>query len=246
MFSYEHVKTFATLHEQQLPPHEAFHSSLTGETFSEDDYGSPQSVWLELSCHSLREYMQLYLTTDVCLLADVFEYFRATCHEAYELDPAYIVSALQLAWNAMFKKTKLEMKLLSDPEMYIMIQTNSRGGICHASVRYAKANNKHMGALYDATKEDSNILYIDANYLYGCAMSQALPKDNYAWLSKAEVRKAKTELTSDNRAKRVGFFDRCCTGSPTTGSRGENGTQQRYFLSANRRDRFLNAIHPGS
>ena len=48
----------------------------------------------------MRKYMQLYLTTDVCLLADVFENFRATCHEAYELDPAYFVSAPQLAWNA--------------------------------------------------------------------------------------------------------------------------------------------------
>ena len=88
VFPYEHVKTFATLDEQQLPPRAAFYSSLTGETCSEDDYGYAQSVWREFGCRSLREYMQLYLTTDVCLLADVFENFRATCHEAYELDPA--------------------------------------------------------------------------------------------------------------------------------------------------------------
>ena len=91
--------------------------------------------------------MQLYLKTDVCLLVDVFENFRATCHEAYQLDPAYFVSAQQLAWNAMFKKLKLEVKLISDPEMYRMIQPNIRGGICHASVRYAQPNNKYMGAL---------------------------------------------------------------------------------------------------
>ena len=141
------------------------------------------------------------------LLADVFENFRATCYEAYELDPAYFVSAPQLAWNAMFKKTKLEVKLLSDPEIYRMIQPNIRGGICPASVRDAKANNKYMGALYDPTKEHSYILYIDANNLYGWAMSQALPKDNYAWLSVAEVREAERALTSDNRATRLGFFD---------------------------------------
>ena len=70
----------------------------------------------------------------------------------------------------MFKKRKLELKLLSDPEMYRMIQPNLQGGICHASVCYAKANNKYMGALYDATKEDLYILYIDANNLYGWAM----------------------------------------------------------------------------
>ena len=82
VFPYEHVKTFATLDEQQLPPRAAFHSSLSGETCSEDDYGYAQSVWREFGCRTLREYMQLYLTTDVCLLANVFENFRATCHEA--------------------------------------------------------------------------------------------------------------------------------------------------------------------
>ena len=88
VFPYEHVKTVATLDEQQLPPRAAFHSSLRKETCSEDDYGYAQSVRLEFGCRSLSEYMQLYLTTDVCLLADVFQNFRATCHEAYELDPA--------------------------------------------------------------------------------------------------------------------------------------------------------------
>ena len=106
----------------------------------------------------------------------------------------------------MLKTTKLEVKLLSDPEMYRKIQPNIRGGICHASVCYAKANNKYMGALYDPNK-DSYILYIDANNLYGWAMSQALPKDNFAWRSDADVHETETPLTSDNRAKRLGFFD---------------------------------------
>ena len=64
-----------------------------------------------------------------------------------------------------------------------------------------------MGALYDPTKEDLYILYIDANNLYGWAMSQARQKDSYAWLSEAEVRDTKTALTSDNRAKRLDVFD---------------------------------------
>ena len=109
VFPYEHVKTSATLDEQQLPPRAAFHNSLSGETCSEGDYGYAQSVWREFRCSTLREFIQRYLTTDVCLLADVFENCRETCHEAYELDPAYFVFAPQLAWNAMFKKTKLEL-----------------------------------------------------------------------------------------------------------------------------------------
>ena len=82
VFPYEHVKTFATLDEQQLPLRAAFYSSLSGETCFEDDYGYAQGVWREFGCRTLRECMQLYLTTDVCLLADVFENFRATGHKA--------------------------------------------------------------------------------------------------------------------------------------------------------------------
>ena len=65
MFSYEHVKTFATLDEQQLPPRAAIHSLLSKETCSENDYGNAQGVWCEFGCRTLREYMQLYFTTDV-------------------------------------------------------------------------------------------------------------------------------------------------------------------------------------
>ena len=64
-----------------------------------------------------------------------------------------------------------------------------------------------MGALYDPTKEDSYILYIDANNLYGMAMSQTLPKESYLWLSEANLRESETALTSDNRAERLGFFE---------------------------------------
>ena len=91
--------------------------------------------------------------------------------------------------------------------MYWIIQPNIKGGICNASVRYATANNKYMGVLYDPTKENSYILYIDANNLYGLAMSQSLPKDKYAWLSEAEVCAVEAALTSDNKVTPLGFFD---------------------------------------
>ena len=55
--------------------------------------------------------------------------------------------------------------------MYRMIQPNIRGRICHASVRYARANNKLMGSLYDQRQPTSCIMEVDAKYLYGWAMS---------------------------------------------------------------------------
>ena len=126
--------------------------------------------------------MRLYLLSDVVLLADVFQMFRYNSLDEYQLDLAYYISAPQLAWNALLKYIDRPIHLITDPEMYRMIQPNIRGGICHASVRYAHANNKLMGSLYDPTKPTSYIMYVDANNLYGWAMSQSLPDDEYEWV----------------------------------------------------------------
>ena len=116
--------------------------------------------------------MALYLLSDICLLADVFQAFRNNSMDVYQLDPAYFVSAPQLAWNALVKHIDRPIPLITDLEMYRMIQPNIRGGICHACVRYAPANNKLMGSLYNPRQPTSYIMEVDANNLNGCAMSQ--------------------------------------------------------------------------
>ena len=116
--------------------------------------------------------MALYLLSDICLLADVFLAFCNNSQDKYQLDPAYFVSSPQLAWNALLKHIDLPIPLITDPIMYRMIQPNIRGGICHASIRYARANNKLMGSLYDSRQPTSYIMEVDANNLYGWEMSQ--------------------------------------------------------------------------
>ena len=65
--------------------------------------------------------------------------------------------------------------------MLLMVEEGIRGGICHSIHRYAKANNKYMES-YNENKESSNIQYLDAISLYGWAMSQKLPKNNFKWV----------------------------------------------------------------
>ena len=98
----------------------------------------------------------------------------------------------------MFKMQDFKLELISDPEMYRMIQPNIRGGICHASGRYARANNKYLGALYRLNEPESFIMYIDATHFYGLAMSQALPYSEFDWQPDAQLREAETALTSDD------------------------------------------------
>ena len=77
---------------------------------------------------------------DKLLLADIFENFRHKCIKTYELEPAHFLSAFGLAWQACSKKTELELELLTKNDMLLMVEKGTRGGICQAIHRYAKAN----------------------------------------------------------------------------------------------------------
>ena len=77
------------------------------------------------------------------------------------------MSAPGLAWKACLKETKVKLELLTDIEMLLMVEKETRGGICQAIHRYAKANNKYMNN-YDKDIISSYLLYLDANNLYGC------------------------------------------------------------------------------
>ena len=117
------------------------------------------------------------------MLADVFENFRNKCIEIYELDPAHFLSAPGLAWQACLKKTKVKLELLTDIDMLLMVEKGIRGGICQATHRYAKENNKYMND-YDKNIESSYLMYLDANNLYGWVMSQKRTVKRFKWVKK--------------------------------------------------------------
>ena len=72
--------------------------------------------------------------------------------------------------------------------MLMMFQEGIRGGTCHATQRHAIANNKYMKN-YDKNQESSYLEYLDANNLYGWAMSQKLPVRNFKWIEKGDISK---------------------------------------------------------
>ena len=72
----------------------------------------------------------------------------------YELDPAKLIPAPELSWQAPLKKIKVKLDLLTDIDMLLMVEKGTREGICHAIQRYAKPNNKFMKD-YDKSKESS-------------------------------------------------------------------------------------------
>ena len=123
---------------------------------------------------AMKDYHYLYLKCDVLLLADVFEKFRNDNRKNYGFCPSHYLSAPGLSWDAMLKMRKIKLELIPDPDMYIFFEKGTRGGISYISNRYSKSKNRYLKS-YDPKQESKNIIYLDANNLYGYAMSKFLP-----------------------------------------------------------------------
>ncbi|XP_015120052.1 uncharacterized protein LOC107043199 [Diachasma alloeum] len=152
VFPYEYVDSWEKLNDPQLPPIEKFYSKLNDESVSAEDYAHAQRVWDVFGITSLGEYSDIYLATDVVLLAEIFQNFRRTCSSVYKLDPLHYYTAPGLAFDAMLKCTGVNLELFTDIEMHLFIEKGIRGGVAQCSNRYACANNKYMGEKFDLNK----------------------------------------------------------------------------------------------
>ena len=142
---YDYVDGLEKLKEVKLPPKEAFYSRLNEENISDEDYSQAQMVWKKFGMSPFSDYLELYSTSDVLILADIFENFRNLCASNYDLDPTWYYTSPGLAWDAMLKITKVELELLIDPDMLLMVEKGIRGGVSTISHRYGEANNPYMG-----------------------------------------------------------------------------------------------------
>ena len=174
----DYMDSFSKFNDTELPQREDFYSLLTDNNISEDDYSHAKNVWNTFNLQNMGEYHDLYLKTDILLLTDVFENFRKTCLTYYKLDPLHYITSPGLAWDAMLKMTGINLELITDIDMQLFIEKGLRGGISTISHRHAEANNKYIKN-YDPNKQFSYIMYLDANNLYGWAMSKPLPYRNF-------------------------------------------------------------------
>ena len=185
VYPYDYMDSEAKFSQTQLPKRDDFYSLLTNEEISESEYAHSQKVWETFGIENMGQYHDLYLKSDVLLLADIFQNFREINLTNSGLDPAHYVSSPGLSWDAMQKMTNVKLDLISDVDMQNLNEKGMRGGISTITHRYAQANNKYMKN-YDPEKKSSYILYLDANNLYGWAMSQKLPTGDFRWIPSPE------------------------------------------------------------
>ena len=206
VYPYEYMDSWEKFSEISLPSKKDFYSNLNMEDISDIDYRHANNVFKGFKLENLGDYHDLYVQSDTLLLADVFNNFRDMCIKEYELDPGHFLSSPGLAWQACLKKTNIELELLTDYDMLLMVEEGIRGGICHSIHRYAKANNKYMKN-YNKDEESSYIQYLDANNLYGWAMSKKLPVNGFRWPDSDEINEINEEFIKNyNENDKKGYI----------------------------------------
>ncbi len=169
------------LEEKSLPPKDCFYDILKKQHITDEEYLHAKKVWSSFDCHKLGDYHDVYLRSDICILADVFENFRKLTIEAYKLDPICYLTGASLFFDAMLKMTEIKLELIKSIDIYQMFQDAIRGGVCFVGKRYAKANNKYVGDFNDQ-EESSFIAYFDQNNLYGGSMCECIPHSDFRLL----------------------------------------------------------------
>lgn len=193
IYPYEWVDSYKTFLEQLPENKEDWYSTLNSSNISDNALSFAKKAYKYFGCKNFGEYHDLYLKLDAILTKDIFDNFRKTCYNIYTLDPVYFISAPQLSDMASLKLTRQKHELITDKETYEIYEKGIRGGNSVIPHRHALANNCYFydeklmktvklskeqaeeKGIWNSKKHLSYILYLDANNLYGWALSKPLP-----------------------------------------------------------------------
>jgi hypothetical protein len=159
-YPYEYMDNFNRFNETLLPSKDLFKSILNQTELNDLEYEHIKKVWKTFKIKNLGEYHNFYMLLDTSLLADVFQAFRKTILDVYELDPPHFYSIPGLGWAGALKYTNVKLELITDVDMYMFFESGIRGGISGVKKRFCQANNEYMHD-YDEDKERIFLTYLD-------------------------------------------------------------------------------------
>ena len=167
VYPYDYMDSFEKFDQTKLPTKDQFYSILNDQDIMNDEYNDAKKVWKTFNIKTMGEYHDLYLKSDVLLLADVFESFRKTCLQYYKLDPCDYFTGKGLSWDAMLKMTSIKLELMTDIYMFQFIEKGMRGGISYIANRYGKANNKYMKNMMRRRPQSISCILMLITYMAG-------------------------------------------------------------------------------
>ena len=167
-FPYEFI-TKENIYNENLPSIENFYSSLKLDNISEKDYNKTLEIYEKLNCKNIKQYLDIYLTLDICLQADIFNVFRNTIWDKFEIDCSKYISSCSLSLDLMLKYTGVKIELIKDILIFDYVNSSILGGICISSQNIAD-------------DKDGVISSCDVCSLYPYVMSKKLPIGNYRFI----------------------------------------------------------------
>ena len=183
VYPYSYATSMSRLEAtEKLPTREEFKNDLSGDHISEADYDHARRVFQHFGCKNMMEYTNLYVESDVLLLAEAITDLREKMHAEFGLDLCHYLSLPMMAKDVMLKMTDVEIELISDPDMAHLVQKGIRGGLSYINQRKAELDD------YASAGMLRSMLYADANNLYGKAMCFPLPLNDFRWMTKEELR----------------------------------------------------------
>ena len=131
VYPYDFMDSFEKFDQMELPTKDQFYSIFNDQHITNDQYDHAKKVWKALNIETMGEYHDLYLKSDVLLLAAVFKSFRKTCLQYYKLDPCHYFTSPGPSWDAMLKMTNIKLELMIDVDMFQFIEKGMRGGVSY-------------------------------------------------------------------------------------------------------------------
>ena len=161
------------IYNKELPSIDKFYSSLKLQNITKEEYNKTTDIYKELGCKNVKDYLEIYIYLDITLQADIFNVFRNTIWNKFEIDCSKYITCCSLSLDLMLKYAKIKIELFKDIMMFDYVDSSVLGGLCTASQNIANNDN-----------DKSTISSCGLCSLYPYIMTQKLPISNYKFFSK--------------------------------------------------------------
>ena len=166
------------LNEKNLPEKQHFNNILTMKDISDEEYDTIQLFYKNMGFKNLREYLECYLTSDITLLADVFNDFRKIIFDQFQLDPVKYISSPSLSKDCGLKYSKCKIEHIKDVDIFNFVKQSITGRLSNSINPYLKLEN-----------DNECIAYNDISSLYPYELSKKLPYKNYRFVEEFDKNK---------------------------------------------------------